>query len=188
LEWIVPELSNSQRDVILIDGRLTGTDLLSAIETALKRADKSTPVQNTARAVLRGVSSLSTGSVEAADTMLLQFHADLTRLVETWIDICTTNGTFPCLIIDEANMALNMDHPNATKIILELFTAFTKQKLKMNVLLVSSEHSYPFHLSVVPFNLANISKHVFAGDVPPRDMFTLLTTHWGMGPHVRLCC
>lgn len=51
----------------------------------------------------------------------------------------------------------------------------------MNVILVSSEHSFPFRLSEdVDFNIAILNRFIFAGEVPPKDMYTLLTTQWGV--------
>ena len=58
----------------------------------------------------------------------------------------------------------------------------------MNVILVSSEHSFPFRLRDprIDFNLANMDEAIFAGEVPPNLMFELLTTRWGIAENVAL--
>ena len=48
----------------------------------------------------------------------------------------------------------------------------------------SSEHAFPFRLDRLGFSPRNFSKLIFAGEVPPADMFALLTTRWGMGEHL----
>jgi hypothetical protein len=53
--------------------------------------------------------------------------------------------------------------------------------LQMNVVLVSSEHGFPYGLSRVNFNISNLTGVMYAGDIPPKDMFELLTGEWKMG-------
>jgi hypothetical protein len=50
----------------------------------------------------------------------------------------------------------------------------------VNILLVSSEHSFPFRLANprLKFSLSNLKKIIFAGEVPPDEMFKLLTSEW----------
>ena len=48
----------------------------------------------------------------------------------------------------------------------------------------SSKNAFPFRLDQLGFNPCNFTKLIFAGEVPPADMFALLTTHWGIGEHL----
>ena len=48
----------------------------------------------------------------------------------------------------------------------------------------SSEHAFPFRLDRLGFSSRNFTELIFAGEVPPADMFALLTTRWGMGEHL----
>ena len=52
----------------------------------------------------------------------------------------------------------------------------------MNVILVSSEHAFPFRLrdSKLHFNLEHLNGYIYAGEVPPKDMYELLTKQWGV--------
>ena len=52
--------------------------------------------------------------------------------------------------------------------------------LQINVILVSSEHVFPFRLADrrLGFNLEDITKFLFAGEVPPNEMYKLLTEEW----------
>ena len=52
----------------------------------------------------------------------------------------------------------------------------------MNVILVSSEHAFPFKLveRKLGFSINNLGKFIFAGEVSPKDMHQLLTSEWGV--------
>ena len=54
--------------------------------------------------------------------------------------------------------------------------------LQLNVILVSSEHSFPFRLTDprLGFNLDNFNGYIYAGEVSPKDMYELLTEKWGV--------
>ena len=92
------------------------------------------------------------------------------------------------LVIDEANLALSVREQSSaatiesTRSALALFTALTKAENKLNVILVSSEHSYPFCLvdKRLGFNLEDLSGYIFSSELPPKDMYELLTTRWGI--------
>uniref|UniRef100_A0A7S4AZ83 AAA+ ATPase domain-containing protein n=1 Tax=Chrysotila carterae TaxID=13221 RepID=A0A7S4AZ83_CHRCT len=88
---------------------------------------------------------------------------------------------FPVLILDEANLLFSPDVP-ANKAVLELLVALSKQDELIKVLIVSSEHGFPFKLrDSLGFNLLNIDSVYHASEVPPKDMLKLLQTEWGMG-------
>ena len=55
--------------------------------------------------------------------------------------------------------------------------------VQLNVILVSSEHSFPFKLvdQKLGFNINNLEKLIFAGEVSPKEMNQLLTCEWGVG-------
>jgi hypothetical protein len=55
--------------------------------------------------------------------------------------------------------------------------------LQLNVILVSSEHSFPFKLldHRLEFSMSNFNKFIFVGEVSPKDMYQLLTCEWGVG-------
>ena len=88
------------------------------------------------------------------------------------------------IIIDEANLALPNDGNDAkaetAKTALAQITGETKEAFKASVVLISSEHGYPFKLAKAGLNLVDIKNIVIAPEVPPRDMFEMLTDHWGM--------
>lgn len=53
---------------------------------------------------------------------------------------------------------------------------------QLNVILVSSEHAFPFKLvdQKLGFNIDNFGRFIFAGEVSPKDMYRLLTSEWGV--------
>eukprot|EP01036_Dinobryon_divergens_P030612 gene30612-39882_t len=91
------------------------------------------------------------------------------------------------LIVDEANIALTITGSTtpaeikATKDALAVFTRLTKQLNKLNVILVSSEHTFPFRLrnNKVSFRIEDFTNFIYAGEISPKDMYDLLTTVWG---------
>lgn len=54
------------------------------------------------------------------------------------------------------------------------------------MILVSSEHSFPFRLQQLDFNMADISNYIFAGEVPPSKMMALLQNEWGVKEHLAI--
>lgn len=69
---------------------------------------------------------------------------------------------------------------------LDFFIWFSKSKMKGNVILVSSEHDFPWRLSSRPvrFGLDNLTGFLYAGEAPPKDMLRVLRERWGAGPHL----
>ena len=94
-------------------------------------------------------------------------------------------GNNTAIIIDEANLALPNDGNNAkaetAKTALAQITGETKEAFTASVVLISSEHGYPFKLAKAGLNLVDIQNIIIAPEVPPVDMFKMLTDHWGMG-------
>jgi hypothetical protein len=54
------------------------------------------------------------------------------------------------------------------------------------VILVSSEHSFPFRLCHpdLAFNTDDFTNYIFAGEISPKSMFELLTGKWGIDPYL----
>ena len=81
-------------------------------------------------------------------------------------------GNNTAIIIDEANLALPNDGNNAkaetAKTALAQITGETKEAFKASVVLISSEHGYPFKLAKAGLNLVDIKNIVIAPEVPPR--------------------
>ena len=50
------------------------------------------------------------------------------------------------------------------------------------MILVSSDHAFPYRLQDprLSFNILDFNKIIYAGEVPPGDMYKLLTTRWGV--------
>ena len=88
------------------------------------------------------------------------------------------------IIIDEASLALPDDEDPAAakpaKAALAQITASTNQNLKASIILISSEHGYPYKLAKANLNLEDIQKVIIAPEVPPRDMLQMLTDQWGL--------
>ena len=53
---------------------------------------------------------------------------------------------------------------------------------QLNVILVSSDHAFPFKLMNpnLSFNINDFNAFIFAGEVSPKDMYQLLTSKWGV--------
>ena len=100
-----------------------------------------------------------------------------------------------CLVVDEANLAFPtppsllpgaVSAPTSpelqdTQLLLERIVQLTKQRRKINALIVSSEYGYPYRLRHENFfNTTNLTANIVAGEVPPADMHALLRA-WGLG-------
>ncbi len=57
---------------------------------------------------------------------------------------------------------------------------------QINVILCSSEHAFPFRLRQIDFNEGNFTKFMFMGEVPPSQMYRLLTEEWKYGDHLAI--
>ena len=104
---------------------------------------------------------------------------------EGFVSLVRRAGKGIAIIVDEANIALPRDddltEAKAARDALAEIVSITKQNVKASVVLISSEHGYPFKLAKAGLNLVDIKNIVIAPEVPPRDMFEMLTGHWGMG-------
>jgi hypothetical protein len=125
-----------------------------------------------------------------------QSIALLAKVAET----AQAQGCLLCLIVDEANLifpappgppgsALPAAPPTPAQLSAQLQLAklveLTKQSRQMNVLLVSSEYTYPHRLRNGHFfNTTNFTDVLFAGEVPPAAMRQLLVQRWGLGPRL----
>ena len=125
-----------------------------------------------------------------------QSIALLAKVAET----AQAQGYLLCLIVDEANLifpappgppgsALPAAPPTPAQLSVQLQLAklveLTKQSRQMNVLLVSSEYTYPYRLRNGHFfNTTNFTDVLFAGEVPPAAMRQLLVQRWGLGPRL----
>jgi hypothetical protein len=60
--------------------------------------------------------------------------------------------------------------------------------MQVNVILISSEHAFPYRLRDprLDFNLDNCNGYIYAGEVPPKDMYELLTAKWGIESNIAL--
>lgn len=122
-------------------------------------------------------------------TEVLMKDKDSSSFKDTIVDIVQNAGNLT-IVVDEANLVFDkskVEDIQPAKDVLQLFTALTKETKKVNVLLVSSEYAFPFLLyEDLGFNLQNIEKLMFMGEVPPFKMFELLTTKWGMRDNLAL--
>ena len=91
----------------------------------------------------------------------------------------------PCIIVDEANIALpglltERDGSAEGKLAIAAVTKWTKETDQASVILISSEFGYPFRLLDNGLKLDNIKKVIVMGEVPEADMLKMLQEEWGM--------
>eukprot|EP01104_Vermistella_antarctica_P005179 TRINITY_DN1561_c0_g1_i1.p1 TRINITY_DN1561_c0_g1~~TRINITY_DN1561_c0_g1_i1.p1 ORF type:complete len:321 (+),score=42.04 TRINITY_DN1561_c0_g1_i1:394-1356(+) len=131
---------------------------------------------------------LETG-VRTVVAALARPDATLETLLDAWLVLVktTTNAT-PCLIIDEANEPLSPSSDSArnfdVRATLGLLTGYSKERCRLNAILVTSDYSYPSHLTDLKFNLGNFTKMEHVGEVAPRAMKTFLTAEMEIGPNL----
>jgi hypothetical protein len=99
------------------------------------------------------------------------------------------SNTFPpfTIIVDEAQVYFYETVTNDdAKGILRMLTALSKEQRKLNVILSSSVFLFPYQLKVLEFYTKNIHPHMIMGDVPPIDVYSLLTKEWHIRPHLAI--
>lgn len=101
--------------------------------------------------------------------------------------ISELKGDGVTIIIDEANLALPADRNadqmevKTAKAALAQITKITKESTLASVILISSEHGYPYKLALAGLNLQDIENVIIAPEVPPRFMYDLFVKKWQMG-------
>ena len=90
----------------------------------------------------------------------------------------------PCIIVDEANIALPgltlRDGSAEGKSAIAAITKWTKETDQASVILISSEFGYPFRLLDNGLKLPTIKRVIVIGEVPEADMMKMLQEEWGM--------
>ena len=192
------------RHVVLINARECGTDLVSGLRRALAAAVK----EGALGGALQGLSSCTVKDrARNSSTIQLLKHAlgvlqqaqCTAALLDALLGAAAAQGGYLCLIIDEGSLALpaplppdlEADGPNKeqqqrlldAQALLHRLVALTKESRRMNVLLCTSEYGYLHRLEQGNFfSTANLTRTVFAGEVPPAGMRELLRGQWGLGP------
>jgi hypothetical protein len=69
---------------------------------------------------------------------------------------------------------------------LPFFHFFFLILFQLNVILSSSEHSFPFKLKKLNFNSDDLSLLLFFNEVSPRDCYDLLVKKWGVGENLAI--
>ena len=100
--------------------------------------------------------------------------------VDSFVDFAQTKGKFPLILIDEANLFLTSEKGDSTRAVLQDLVSSTKQRLEVNVVMASSEHSFPYTLKEHGVDSGKLSRVIFAGEIPPKDMMSFLLK--GEGP------
>jgi hypothetical protein len=102
---------------------------------------------------------------------------DSGEVLQWFIRSAKSQGKRPVLIIDEANKVLGLGMgQQATSSTLDQIVQCTKQSLELDVIMASSEYSYPYLLEDNGLNLNDISNILFAGEIPPKSIWELLVT------------
>jgi hypothetical protein len=176
------------RFVIVFDGRTSGGNVQLAIKKGLESVSlfhkyKDTEsLLNTLGKVSPAManSMLGTGDVYIPTqdfNVKFQDSSEIDSL-EKIIKTAQEKHLFPVLLFDEANSL------HTSKQVLDYLVKVTKETRQVTVLFASSEYSFPFRLNKLGFNLTNITRTIFAGEVPPLDMLDLLQNKWGMGSNL----
>ena len=150
------------------------------------------------RGKLLGIALQAKAAFAAPLTPMQRNIEALSRVVE----LAEAQGLYICLVVDEANLAFptppgappddsappSQDRARLlsdTQLLLERLVLLTKQTRRLNVLLVTSEYSFPHRLQHDNFfNTDNLTDTFFAGEVPPAAMRALLQDVWGVGPRL----
>jgi hypothetical protein len=155
-----------------------------------------------AAASAAGASAASAFTVPSKDPDAYELE-ELVAVLEAYIAACATQGDFPVLVIDEANLALPSPRPRKapgdtrpeppltpdearertrTLAALGLLTLLSKESKRLNVLLASSDHAEPYRLAELGYSIAHMTEVLVASEVPPAEMRAMLVDKWRCGP------
>ena len=94
----------------------------------------------------------------------------------------------PVLVIDEANVLAEYD-TEETRTLMRRLVFDTKQENQLSVLLVSWDHAFPFLLrDDLGVSLKDVKRQLFAGELAPDSMRSLLVDKWGLDPELAHYC
>ena len=187
------QAKRSQRTVVFTDMReMPAKDFFTAVLSTAPplmafRSAVSVAGTSIFRRFLAGVLSIvpKVGKLVSDSLARLLDNMDGKMKQEGFVSLVRRAGKGIAIIVDEANIALPRDddltEAKASRDALAEIISITKQNVKASVVLISSEHGYPFKLAKAGLNLADIQDVIIAPEVPPNDMFKMLTGHWGMG-------
>ncbi|KAJ1433194.1 hypothetical protein B484DRAFT_429615 [Ochromonadaceae sp. CCMP2298] len=203
LRSLAEEYNKAGGKVVVVNMRLTGhTGLTASIVKSIEALDpafkrdffvevlRATVVAASTVALPNFSAPIDTASRAVLDSALKKVAPE--EAIAAFATTAAKSGKVACIIVDEANVAFSEKSPEGkerAQSVLRLFTALTKETSMLNVLLASSEYGYPYRMKKeLKFNLANIGKTVFAGEVPPACMRELLVEKWGLGPGLSKLC
>jgi hypothetical protein len=93
--------------------------------------------------------------------------------LRSFVDLAKAQGKV--LVIDEANKVLGLgEGQGATSSILSQMVRLTKQSKELDVIMASSEYSYPYLLERGGLNKNDISAILFACEIPPKSIWELV--------------
>ena len=191
------------RRLVIYDARRKGSDITKGIIASLiDQAPATFTSMSAFLPALAGTATAVAGSLmrgaelnalskaaEAAEAVskAIGNASALEAVLDAYVRTCAKEGVFPCLALDELNMALpsgTEEEKARTLKTLQLLVQYSKQEEQMNVLLSASEQTEPFRLSALGFKSSHFSYTMLVSDVPPAAMRALLMKEWGMGQHL----
>ena len=191
------------RRLVIYDARRKGSDITQGIIASLiDQAPATFTSMSAFLPALAGTTTTVAGSLmggaelnalskaaEAAEAVskAIGNASALEAVLDAYVRTCANEGVFPCLALDELNMALpssTEEERARTLKTLQLLVLYSKQEEQMNILLSASEQMEPFRRSALGFNSSHFSYTMLVSDVPPAAMRALLMKEWGMGQHL----
>ena len=185
------QAKRSQRTVVFMDMReMPSTDFFTAVlSTAppLMALRSAVSVAGTSIFIrfLAGVLSIvpKVGKLVADSLAKLLDNMDGKVREQGFVSLVRRAGKGIAIIVDDANLALHEDGNDAkaetAKAALAQITGITKQNVKASVILISSEHGYPFELAEAGLNLLDIKNIIIAGSAAGRHV---QDAHRPLGP------
>ncbi len=193
------------RMVVLVNGRSCGADLNAGVMLAngIQSERSSATDDYTCPSVfVQRLRVALNAAAPMAPTALTSGVPYAAHLLNSMVSLAHRQGTYLCLVIDEGNLALPTPplpgevtvgrgsreeqerQQRSTQALLNHLVQLTKESRSLNVLIATSEYTFPSRLQHRNFfNTTNLTKTVVAGEVPPAPMRALLHS-WGLGPRL----
>ena len=214
-ESVMAELNKEESSFFVVLADLRGSaDLFAAVESALRgellrklaknwifkliRGIGSWIVEPIVRhwkkIIVRSVQSPTSGPFAGIAEAVLEGidvkKGDAPTLIEKFVNVSRQHNIAPVLMIDEANLLATATEEQTAlnKQIVGKLVKLTKQKNALSVVLISSDYAFPFLLQEkLAFDLTDLRRTIFAGELPPDRMRKLLA-EWGMDAELVKFC
>lgn len=177
------EMEQLPRRVVVYNARSGGGDLVAGLLEALEKdkllykrflsalmvgVEKNTQAFVEVQTGSKAGARVAGAAAAALADMFIKKQLTLKQVLAAYVEACTAEHRYPCIVIEDTNRALRDSTAEARERSLEalsLLTQLTKEERLINAVLTSSDYSEPFRLHELGFKRDHWTRTVVVGEV-----------------------